>query len=65
MAKKRGAIPKGRKFHQVMKEWKAGTLHRPDGKLITDQDEALAVAASEQRRANARKAARSRKRRRS
>ena len=46
--------PTGRKIPVVMKEWKAGTLHSGSdkGPKVTSQKQAVAIALSEQRKAN-------------
>lgn len=45
------------KVQKVMKEWKAGTLHSGSkkGPKVTSQKQAVAIALSEQRKANKRK----------
>lgn len=52
MAKK---LPKGRKkVKKVMDEYKSGSLHSgsSNGPVVTDPDQAIAIALSEQRKAN-------------
>lgn len=46
--------PTGRKIPVVMKEWKAGTLHSgsPKGPVVKSHPQAVAIALSEQRKAN-------------
>lgn len=47
-AKKRKKLSnKKDKFHAVMSEFKRGTLHSSSGELVTDRQQALAIAASE------------------
>jgi len=52
----------GRKAKKVMKEYGAGELHSgKGGPVVTDQDQALAIAFSEQRKVSAKKRTRKRK----
>jgi hypothetical protein len=45
----------GRKFMRVMREAKAGTLKSGSGRKVRSRKQVLAIAFSEQRRANARR----------
>jgi hypothetical protein len=38
------------KVHKVMKEFKQGKLKTRDGRVVTDRDQAIAIALSEQRK---------------
>jgi 8-oxo-dGTP pyrophosphatase MutT (NUDIX family) len=47
-AEKRKKLKPKEKFHTVMKEWKAGTLHSGgSGDIVTDRKQAIAIAMSE------------------
>lgn len=47
-AKKRKKLHSGKdKFKTVMEEFKRGTLHSSDGKIVTDRNQAIAIAYSE------------------
>lgn len=41
------------KIHKVMEEFKAGTLRSSSGKLVTNREQAIAIALSEAREAGA------------
>lgn len=43
------------KIKRVMHEWKTGDLYSSSGKKVTSQKQAVAIALSEQRRANKRR----------
>lgn len=51
----RGKVKAGNKTHKVMSEFKHGTLHSGSkrGPRVTNRKQAIAIALSEQRRANA------------
>ena len=46
------AAGRGHKFEKVMHEWGEGTLNSSSGEPVTSQKRALAIAFSEQRRAD-------------
>ena len=54
-----GIKKKGGKVHKVMKEFKEGTLHSGSkkGPIVTDRDQAIAIALSEERKSKKRKKA--------
>jgi hypothetical protein len=62
MAHRRGHPPKTkestgrRKVERVMHEFKGGGLYSSSGKPVTNKKQAIAIALSEQRRANRRNA---------
>lgn len=47
--------PQGRKVHKVMKEFQEGTLKSSSGQKVTSRKQAIAIALSEQRRADKKK----------
>lgn len=46
-AKKRKKLTPNEKTTVVMKEWKKGTLHSGSGKIVTNKNQAIAIALSE------------------
>lgn len=49
-AKRRKLTTAGEKVHAVMGEFSRGTLHSGSGQIVTNRDQAVAIAMSEARR---------------
>jgi hypothetical protein len=53
--KSKGKVEIKEKGRKVLREFKAGKLRSSSGQKVTSKDQAFAIAASEQRRANRKK----------